>query len=159
MTHEFFIRRFFRSRYLGKPMFGRYCVAWLLVLGSTAGCVSTPEEKNERPRTEQAPIERLAGDANVAPTAEELERGRVLMSYSGCFACHKETDRKRGPALTDIAARYPMNSTYIDVLAKRVILGSKGAWGNAVMLPHPKVAHEDAEAMVAYILSLYEGRE
>lgn len=140
-------------------MAGAHYISLLAVIWLVAGCVSKPEEKSERPRTEPAPIERLAGDANVAPTVEELERGRVLMSYSGCFACHKETDRKRGPALTDIAARYPMNSTYIDVLAKRVILGSKGAWGNAVMLPHPKVAHEDAEAMVGYILSLYEGRE
>lgn len=102
----------------------------------------------------KARIKKLAGNIDVKPSAGTLDKGRVLMSYSDCFTCHKETDRKRGPAFKDIAARYPMNSTYIQILAKRVILGAKGSWGNVVMPPHPAVSEEDAETMVMYILSL-----
>ncbi len=79
------------------------------------------------------------------------------MSYSDCATCHKATDRKRGPAFQDIAARYPMNSTYIDILAKRIVLGTKGAWGSVVMPPHPALSEEDARTMVTYILSLHRG--
>lgn len=131
-----------------------------MALGLLAACTLEPQQSNvSKDRSKPEAIERLGGDVDVAPTPSELDRGRVLMSYSGCFACHKESDRKRGPALTDIAARYPMNSTYIDVLAKRVIHGARGAWGNAVMLPHPKVPADDAETMVRYILSLYGAGE
>ncbi len=90
------------------------------------------------------------------PSAEVLERGRVVMSYSDCFICHKESDKKLGPAFSDIAARYPMNSSYIYILSQRIILGTKGMWGNVVMPPHPNISDKDAEAMVIYILSLRE---
>lgn len=83
-----------------------------------------------------------------------LESGKVLISYSDCYTCHKESDRSFGPAFRDIAKRYPMNAVYIRILAQKVILGGTGAWGNAVMLAHPKLPAENAERMVSYILSL-----
>lgn len=119
-----------------------------------AGCTPRHQEKSERRGSRKERIKRLAGEVDVIPSAEVLEKGRVLMSYSDCFTCHKESDRKRGPAFSDIAARYPMNSTYIEVLSKRVILGARGSWGNTVMPPHPTVSGDDAKTMVMYILSL-----
>jgi len=131
---------------------------FFLSLFSLVGCgpntTSRQKEQSTRANSKKNPIEKLAGDTDVVPTAEALNRGRVLMSYSDCFTCHKETDRKRGPAFNDIAARYPMNSTYIRILAKRVILGTRGAWGNVVMPPHPTLSEEDAQEVVMYILSL-----
>lgn len=120
------------------------------------GCTTGSDRKHSQSVGEQAkpPIERLAGDIDVTPPAEVLDKGKVLMSYSDCATCHKAADRKRGPAFHDIAARYPMNSTYIYVLAKRIILGAKGSWGNVVMPPHPTISEEDAKTMVMYILSL-----
>lgn len=59
-----------------------------------------------------------------------------------------------GPAFRGIAARYPTNAIYIQILAQKVVLGETGAWGNAVMLAHPKLTDTDAERMVSYILSL-----
>lgn len=121
-----------------------------------AGCTSGANHKKSSltPKNSDERIAKLAGDIDVIPTAEALDKGSVLMSYSDCYTCHKETDRKRGPAFKDIAARYPMNSAYIRILAKRVILGAKGSWGNVVMPPHPTVSEEDAKKMVMYILSL-----
>ena len=131
----------------------------LLVVAFTFGCSSGPErQKKSRENDRQKPaIVRLAGDFDVSPPADTLDKGEVLISYSDCATCHKAADRKRGPAFHDIAARYPMNSTYIDILAKRVVLGTKGAWGNVVMPPHPNVSEEDAKTMVMYILSLDAG--
>ncbi|MEC3878460.1 c-type cytochrome [Parapedobacter sp. 10938] len=128
----------------------------LIVLAVLVAACSSVPDRQERGRegSQRKPvITRLAGDIDVAPSASVLDKGKVLISYSDCAACHKATDRKRGPAFQDIAARYPMNSTYIDILAKRIILGAKGAWGNVVMPPHPAVSEEDAKTMVMYILS------
>ena len=120
------------------------------------GCTANADRKEDQRKRKQAmpAIERLAGDTDVIPPAEVLDKGKVLISYSDCATCHKAADRKRGPAFHDIAVRYPMNNTYMDILAKRIVLGAKGAWGNAVMPPHPTISDEDARTMVMYILSL-----
>ncbi len=133
-------------------------VIFFTLILSLVGCgpdaASRRKEELAVENGKKYPVKKLAGDIDVVPTAEELDKGKVLMSYSDCFTCHKEADRKRGPAFQDIAARYPMNSTYIRVLAKRVVLGTKGSWGNVVMPPHPTISEKDAENMVVYILSL-----
>ncbi|GGH03546.1 hypothetical protein GCM10007415_44650 [Parapedobacter pyrenivorans] len=128
----------------------------LLVFVVMAGCTSEASRRsgNQPQESRKLPIERLGGEADIMPSIELLDKGRVLMSYSDCATCHKEADRKRGPAFEDIAARYPMNSTYINILAKRIMLGTKGTWGNVVMPPHPTLSEKDAETMVMYILSL-----
>ena len=124
-----------------------------------AGCSSVPDrqEESEVGGRHKQRVERLAGDTDVAPQADALDKGKVLISYSDCATCHKPADRKRGPAFQDIAARYPMNSTYIDILAKRIVWGAKGVWGNVVMPPHPNLSEEDAQTMVMYILSSGQG--
>lgn len=128
----------------------------LLLVAFTFSCSSGPDRQGKgRENSQQKPtIVRLAGDIDVSPPAFTLDKGEVLISYSDCATCHKAADRKRGPAFQDIAARYPMNTTYIDILAKRVVLGTKGAWGNVVMPAHPTISEEDAKTMVMYILSL-----
>ena len=121
-----------------------------------AGCTAGADRQRGQWVGEQTKpsIKRLAGDIGGVPPAEVMDKGKVMMSYSDCATCHKADDRKRGPAFHDIAARYPMNSTYIYVLAKRVILGAKGSWGSVVMPPHPTISEEEAKTMVMYILSL-----
>lgn len=133
-----------------------FCVYLISIVTLAEGCTIGPGQQ-ERPDIKNPPkatIERLAGDADVSPPASVLDKGEVLISYSNCATCHKANDRKRGPAFQDVAARYPMNDTYIDILAKRIILGTKGIWGNVVMPPHPNVSKQDAEIMVMYVLSL-----
>ncbi|HMR18209.1 MAG TPA: c-type cytochrome [Sphingobacterium sp.] len=134
-----------------------YCnILLLIVFLLVAGCASDSGKAKDQQRENpiKTVLTQLPGEVNVIPAAEVLERGQVLMSYSDCFTCHKENDKKLGPAFSDIAARYPMNKGYIDVLVKRIVLGTKGMWGNVMMPPHPKLSEQDAEAMVLYILSL-----
>jgi cytochrome c len=78
----------------------------------------------------------------------------VLIGYSDCYTCHKKYERSAGPAFKDIAKRYPANNAYIEILARKVIIGGNGSWGYPVMTPHPKLSYEDAKMMVTYILSM-----
>ncbi|WP_373521856.1 c-type cytochrome [Aquiflexum sp.] len=82
-----------------------------------------------------------------------IKRGEVLISYSGCYDCHKAENRSKGPSFQDISKRYPTNQIYIDHLARKIISGGTGAWGYPVMTAHPNIKIEDAQAMAANILS------
>mgnify|MGYP002072120457 CR=1 FL=1 len=140
-------------------MYERYKIFLMFFLLLIAACTSQHQKEKREPRenrSKEMAVLKLEGEVNVTPAAEVLERGRVAMSYSDCFICHKESDKKLGPAFSDIAVRYPMNSGYIYVLSQRIISGTKGMWGNVVMPPHPDISEKDAEAMVMYILSLRE---
>lgn len=98
-------------------------------------------------------IRKIPGENDTIPE-EVVQKGEVLIAYSDCYTCHTVEKRSKGPAFRDIAARYPIQEPYINMLAYRVISGGSGAWGSPVMLPHPHLDHEDAKMMVSYILSL-----
>ncbi len=87
---------------------------------------------------------------------ELIKKGKVLISYSDCYECHREDTQAKGPSFTDIAKRYPIRQVYIDLLARKIISGGSGVWGYPVMGAHPKLSEDDGRAMVAFILSLEE---
>ncbi len=89
---------------------------------------------------------------------EIIKKGEVLVAYSDCYNCHKEESKAKGPSFSDIARRYPIQQTYIDMLARKIISGGSGTWGYPVMSAHPKISEEDAKMMVAYILSLEKSK-
>ena len=115
------------------------------------GCKDKPERKITRKPVDY--IRKIPGVDDSIP-AEVSEKGKVLIAYSDCYTCHKDDERSVGPAFQDIAKRYPVNNTYIEMLAHKVILGGSGSWGYPVMDPHPKLSLEDAKMMVTYILSM-----
>lgn len=98
-------------------------------------------------------IRKIYGKNDSIPVAI-AKRGEVLIAYADCSDCHSIQQRAKGPAFEQIAEKYPVKKTFIDMLAQRVILGGYGTWGQPVMAPHPNLSHEDAETMVKYILSL-----
>jgi len=100
-------------------------------------------------------IKEIAGPSDTIPVLA-VQKGKVLISYSDCYTCHTEDKRAKGPAFKDIAQRYPVQQVYIDLLARKIISGGFGAWGNPVMSPHPNISVNDSKLMVAYILSLKE---
>jgi cytochrome c len=114
-------------------------------------CENKPEQNNTRKPIDY--IKQIPGKNDSIP-ADIAEHGEVLISYSDCHICHKEDQRSVGPAFKDVAKRYPVNIVYIDMLARKVIVGGSGGWGSARMDPHPKLSFEDAKMMVTYILSL-----
>lgn len=77
-----------------------------------------------------------------------------LFKKSNCMACHAVDQKKFGPSLKDVAAKYKDDSSMVDKLAKKIQLGGSGVWGEAPMPPQPQVSDEDAKALAKYVLSI-----
>jgi cytochrome c len=88
-----------------------------------------------------------------APPAAALPAGLALVESHDCRTCHDDARRTVGPSFAEIAQRYPDTRAEIARLARRVMLGGAGAWGETPMTPHPELASADAERMVAWILA------
>lgn len=77
-----------------------------------------------------------------------------LISKSDCQSCHLEDKTLMGPAYRDIAKKYANKALAKDQLVNAIINGSRGEWGNEVIMPpHPDMASGDAEDIVEYILN------
>jgi cytochrome c len=86
--------------------------------------------------------------------AELLQQGEALIGQSDCMTCHHKINKIIGPSHTDVAKKYDFTKDNVDLLANRVITGSKGVWGDIAMTPHADLSPEDARKMVYYVLSL-----
>lgn len=93
---------------------------------------------------------------NAAMDNPDYDAGLNLVAKSDCFTCHKLRDKLVGPAYGEVASKYPNTPENIDTLSNRIIRGSQGIWGPAVMTAHPNLSKEDAVKMVKYILLLKE---
>jgi cytochrome c len=86
---------------------------------------------------------------------KEYQEGLTLVGKNKCLSCHAVNETITGPPYSEIAKKY---SSYPDTivahLARKVITGGNGVWGEIFMTPHPQVSQEDAEKMVKYVLLL-----
>lgn len=80
--------------------------------------------------------------------------GKRLIELSDCQACHTVNQKSIGPTYTDIAKKYEKDNNAQKTLAKKIIEGGGGVWGEQVMAPHPQHKLSETEDMVKYILSL-----
>ncbi|MDB5003688.1 MAG: hypothetical protein JWQ34_1913 [Mucilaginibacter sp.] len=78
----------------------------------------------------------------------------ALIAKNDCKSCHSVTEKVLGPAFTQVAIKYKGDPGAPDRLAKKIISGGSGNWGDAMMPAHPTLADGDAKAIVTYILSL-----
>jgi len=90
-----------------------------------------------------------AVDANA-----EFAGGMALIAKNDCKACHSVTEKILGPSFTQVATKYKGDPGATDRLAKKIISGGSGNWGDAMMPAHPALAEGDAKAIVKYVLSL-----
>jgi len=103
----------------------------------------------------QPQINTNANEIGTTPTGvPEGGKGGKLIAASDCGGCHREGEKLLGPAYVAVAEKYPDTQANIDMLAKKVITGGKGNWGEIAMTPHPDLKEADAKEMVTYILSL-----
>lgn len=114
------------------------------VLVMLAACGGTESKsKTEAPKT---------ADVTKNP---DYQRGLELITKSDCFTCHQIDDKLTGPPYREVANKYAgMPDTIVSHLAKKVISGGSGVWGQIIMTPHPALSQADAEAMVKYVLLL-----
>lgn len=78
----------------------------------------------------------------------------AVMNRSDCRSCHATNEKVLGPAFMQIAQKYKGDFAAPDRLAKKIIAGGQGVWGDAMMPAHTNMADADAKAIVKYILSL-----
>lgn len=78
-----------------------------------------------------------------------------LLKKANCMACHAVDQKRFGPALKEVAAKYQgEGAAVVDKLAKKIQVGGAGVWGQLPMPPQPQVSDADAKTMAQYILSL-----
>lgn len=87
---------------------------------------------------------------------ESASEGLALIGKSDCKTCHNKTLKTIGPSYTDIAKKYKNTPENNALLSSKIKIGGSGVWGNQAMTPHPDLADETLDKMVAYILSLHE---
>ncbi len=89
-----------------------------------------------------------AADASVLNAA-----GKKLVEGSDCMACHKVSEKSIGPSYMDVAQKYKGDAGALENLAKKIISGGSGVWGETAMAGHPQLSTEEAVEMVKYVLS------
>jgi cytochrome c len=77
-----------------------------------------------------------------------------LFNRSNCLACHGIDQKRVGPSMKQVAARYRGDAGAPAKLAHKIREGGAGAWGELPMPPQPQVSEADAKALAVYILSL-----
>jgi cytochrome c len=77
-----------------------------------------------------------------------------LFKRSNCMACHTIDQKRVGPPLKEVAAKYSGDSGAADRLARKIREGGGGVWGEMPMPPQPQVSEADAKVLAEYILSL-----
>ncbi|WP_323745044.1 c-type cytochrome [Noviherbaspirillum malthae] len=78
----------------------------------------------------------------------------ALFKKSNCMACHAVDQKRVGPALKDVAAKYSGDSGAAERLAKKIKAGGSGVWGQMPMPPQTQVSDADAKALAEYVLSI-----
>jgi cytochrome c len=78
--------------------------------------------------------------------------GLALIKDSDCFNCHASKATMTGPSLFEIAGQYKNDPNVKTTMARRIIEGSSGVWGNVVMPPHPALNEREATRIAAWIL-------
>lgn len=77
-----------------------------------------------------------------------------MLKKFNCMACHAIDQKRFGPPLKDVAAKYADDASAAAMLAKKIQLGGSGAWGQLPMPAQSQVSDADAKTLAEYILSL-----
>jgi cytochrome c len=98
-------------------------------------------------------VEIAQGHLSADATAQ-FASGKKLMEQSDCKACHLVDKKSVGPNYLAVAAKYKDDPKAVDYLAKKIINGGGGVWGDVNMAAHPQLSVADASEIVRYILNL-----
>ena len=77
-----------------------------------------------------------------------------MLKKFNCVACHAIDQKRFGPPLKDVAAKYAGDNTAVAMLAKKIQVGGAGVWGQTPMPAQAQVSDADAKTLAEYILSL-----
>ena len=77
-----------------------------------------------------------------------------LFKKSNCMACHAIEQKRLGPSMKQVSAKYSGDSNAADRLAKKIQEGGVGVWGQMPMPPQLQVTEADAKILAEYILTI-----
>lgn len=128
----------------------RFISFFILLVGFIA-CQSSADKTN----VDTTPSTITTTNTTESKKDPVYTKGLALVGKSDCLTCHKIDDKLIGPSYKEIANKYAgAPNDAITALARTIIKGGSGNWGNVPMTPHPGISQEDAETMVRYILTL-----
>ena len=85
--------------------------------------------------------------------------GLALMRQSTCFACHLSDAPSAGPPYQAVAEKYHLDQSSHAKLAKKILSGGTGVWGELPMPPHSQHNIDQTRQMVSWIMSLIRKTE
>jgi cytochrome c len=121
----------------------------LAVLGMLAAC-GGGDAKDGGAKKEETP----AAKTDDLSSNPDYVKGRDIVAGSDCMSCHKIDEKNIGPAWRDVANKYAGQDTAVAYLAKKIIEGGKGVWGEVPMAAHPTFSQADAESVAKYVMLL-----
>lgn len=80
-----------------------------------------------------------------------------LATASQCLACHQVDSGVVGPSYMDVALRYSGQADAAARLKEKLKTGGAGVWGDVPMPPQVALKPEDADKLIAAVLSLSAG--
>ena len=86
--------------------------------------------------------------------AGEAFASEDLFRKSNCMACHAIDQKRVGPSMKEVAAKYSGDAAAAAMLARKIREGGVGVWGQMPMPPQPQVSESDAKALAEYVLSI-----
>ena len=99
----------------------------------------------------------LAGPT-LAMAADPGQGLSPLAAKQHCDECHAIQEVRIGPPFQAVALRYSAEGPAAEErLARKIINGGAGSWGNIPMVGNERVSLEDARAIARWILSLAPG--
>ncbi|MBD8488037.1 cytochrome C [Echinicola sp. CAU 1574] len=136
--------------------FSKVASAGVIALAGLAYACGGSSDTNSEEATSTpaaAPAKEMSFDEMYKDNPDYVS-GLALVKESDCPSCHMVERKIVGPAYKDVAAKYESTDENIETLAKRVVNGSVGEWGEIPMPAHPGLSEDDAKIMVKYVLML-----
>jgi cytochrome c len=128
------------------------CFALVTLAGCNSG--GSGDDPKKEPVKEEPKKEEVK-ETNDLSSNPVYQKGLALVSKSDCLTCHKIDETLTGPAYREVANKYAgYSDTIVTHLAKKIINGGTGVWGQVPMTAHASVSEDDAKAMVKYVLLL-----
>jgi cytochrome c len=127
-----------------KTIFSIFAIALIL---TACGSKKTETEKEDFGTPDETSSAETSGGDVVA-------QGEALVKASDCKTCHAKDVKLVGPSHMDVAKKYDFTEANVKMIAKKIIDGGQGVWGEIPMTAHVGLSQADAEKMARYVLSL-----
>ncbi len=95
-----------------------------------------------------------AASAALLALSGAASADQALAQKNACMSCHGVDKKIVGPAFKEVAKKYAGDKDAQAKLVAKVKTGGKGVWGQIPMPPNPNLKQEDADKIVAWVLSL-----